>query len=80
MKVSFSPNIIPSGWLGSRHQLANYLTEDKTAITVTGAEKPVLLHSCHLKHSANMQKTTTNNQADIQNKTKSENVFRPIMN
>ena len=26
MKVSFSPDIIPSGWLGSKHQLTNYLT------------------------------------------------------
>ena len=26
MEVSFSPDIIPNGWLGSEHQLTNYLT------------------------------------------------------
>ena len=26
MEVSFSPDIIRSGWLGSKHQLTNYLT------------------------------------------------------
>ena len=24
MKVSFSPDIIPNGWLGLKHQLTNY--------------------------------------------------------
>ena len=26
LKVSFSPDIIPSGWLGTKHQLINWLT------------------------------------------------------
>ena len=28
MKVSFSPGIIPSGWMGSKHQLTNKLVND----------------------------------------------------
>ena len=32
MKVSFSPDVIPSGWLGSKHQITNNCSVDCTAL------------------------------------------------
>ena len=40
MKVSFSPDIIHSGWLGSKHQLTNYLiTEEAGELYMSEREK-----------------------------------------
>ena len=40
MKVSFSPDIIPSGWLGSKHQLTNEVSFWDNPVWTTGRWNP----------------------------------------